>query len=182
MSTLIIHPKDQTTTFLEAIYQNLPGKMIVTGGITLEQTKLLVESNDRIIMLGHGSPAGLMAVGQFGHCCNLIVDHSFAGLLRMKKGNIFIWCFAGAFVRMHNLSGFYSGMFISEIEEALYCGLPFVTREMVEESNHNFGHILSENLSNDSSIIYRNVRNQYGILARKNPIAQYNLERLNFNN
>lgn len=182
MSTLVIHPKDHTTTFLETIYRTLPDKHVVTGGISMEDTKKLIENYDRIIMLGHGSPSGLLSVGQFGNCSPLIIDHSFADTLRMKTGNIYIWCYAGEFVRKHHLKGFYSGMFISEMEEALYCGLPFVTKEMIEESNHGFGHILAENLCHEASIIYRNVRKNYGRLARKNPVASYNWTRLNFAN
>ena len=182
MSTLIIHPEDFSTTFLETVYQNLMDKTLVTGGVSKEQLKKLVEKNERIIMLGHGSPSGLFAVGQFGFYSDLIIDHTFVPLLRKSKSNIFIWCYADAFVNLYNLKGFYSGMFISEVEEANYCGLPFISQEMVDESNYAFGNILSDNLCQDANIIYHNVRTKYGVLAKKNPVALYNWERLNFKN
>jgi hypothetical protein len=36
---------------------------------------------------------------------------------------VFIWCNADQFMKRHQLRGFYSGMFISEVQEALMYGI-----------------------------------------------------------
>ena len=67
MKTLIIHPKDSTTTFLKHIYAPILDKTIVTVGIDKSELRELIYNHDRVIMLGHGSPWGLMSVGQFNY-------------------------------------------------------------------------------------------------------------------
>ena len=65
MKTLIVHPKDDSTFFLDIVYKNIPNKTIITGGITKTELKELIKSHDRVMMMGHGSPGGLFSVGQF---------------------------------------------------------------------------------------------------------------------
>ncbi len=120
MSILIIHPKDQTTEFLKPIYDPIPNKTIITGGVTKTELRKLIETHDRIIMLGHGTPFGLMSVGQFPYTHSYIIDETMATLLSQKKDNIYIWCNADRFVKRNQLSGFSSGMFISELIEDIY--------------------------------------------------------------
>lgn len=76
MSILIIHPKDTTTKFLKPIYAPLINKTIVTGGLNKSELRKLIETHDRVIILGHGTPNGLLAVGQFPNSGNYIVDYS----------------------------------------------------------------------------------------------------------
>ena len=68
MKTLIIHPADESTTFLDIVYKNIPDKTVVTGGISKMDVMKLIESHDRVMMMGHGSPGGLFNVGQFTEC------------------------------------------------------------------------------------------------------------------
>ena len=65
MKTLIVHPKDNSTTFLDVIYKDIPDQTLITGGITKTELKELIKSHDRVMMMGHGSPNGLFSVGQF---------------------------------------------------------------------------------------------------------------------
>lgn len=65
MKNLIIHPEDPTTSFLSQIYSPLKNKTIVKGGITKSELRELIESHDRVLMLGHGSPYGLLSQAQF---------------------------------------------------------------------------------------------------------------------
>jgi hypothetical protein len=76
MSVLIIHTKDSTTDFLKPIYAPIPSKTIVYGGVTKTELKELIPNNDRVIMLGHGTPWGLLSVGQFPSVGNYIDDYS----------------------------------------------------------------------------------------------------------
>jgi len=175
---LIIHPSDKSTSFLDIIYKDLPNKTVVTGGIDKMKLINLIEEHDRIMMMGHGTPYGLMSIGQFGLNTPYIIDYEVVPYLKDKKDSVFIWCNADKFVNFFDLKGFYSGMFISEVEEAAYCGLPGTSQEIVDESNYGFCEMISKYIKYDSHDIHKNIKNEYGILAENNPVALYNHKRL----
>jgi hypothetical protein len=180
MKTLIIHPQDNSTTFLEVVYANIENKTVITGGVSKAELIQLIEEHDRIMMMGHGSPWGLFAVGQFkgeGYS-GYIIEDSLVELLMTKKDNVYIWCNADQFVNRYGLTGFYSGMFISEVGEATYCGLPGMSQEVVDESNYGFVNIVSKYVNEQTENLYENVHKEYGILAEENPVAFYNYNRL----
>ena len=60
MKTLVIHPEDKSTDFLSPIYAPITNKTVIKGGIYKSELQGLIESHDRIIMLGHGAPYGLL--------------------------------------------------------------------------------------------------------------------------
>jgi hypothetical protein len=180
---LIIHPEDDSTTFLDIVYRNIPNKTVVTGGLKKSEVVDLIKSHDRIMMMGHGSPGGLFGVGQFiddrfNRMCNYIIDESMVPHLKEKEDSVFIWCNADQFVEHYGLKGFYSGMFISEVGEAIYCGLPGTEQDVVDESNFGFVNILSEHINEDTESIYYKVKHRYGLIAEENPVALYNHKRL----
>lgn len=178
-STLIIHPKDRTTSFLDIIYKDISDKTVITGGVSKDELKALVDSHDRIMMMGHGSPHGLFGVGQFNDTRGgYIIDESFVWLLENKPECVFIWCNADQFVRRYELKGFYSGMFISEVEEADYCGIPGTDQELIDESNYGFCNIISKYINESKDVIHENVVKEYGEIAQQNPVAFYNNLRL----
>jgi hypothetical protein len=129
-------------------------------------------------MLGHGSPEGLFSVGQFKTNNSLIIDTSIVSLLSEKEENIYIWCHANKFVERYNLKGFYTGMFISEFLEVVYCQLPLVEDDIIDESNNAFSSIVSKYINKSKSVIYKKVLEEYQIIANKNLVAAYNIERL----
>lgn len=178
MKTLIIHPKDSSTSFLDIVYNPIPNKTVITGGVSKRQLYRLIEKHDRIMMMGHGSPFGLFSVGQFKSVYLYIIDHTFVPLLKTKKDNVFIWCNADRFVEQYQLNGFYSGMFISEVGEAFYCGLPGTTQDIVDESNFGFCEILSKHINENTEVIHEKVKNEYNLIAESNPVALYNVKRL----
>lgn len=182
MKTLIIHPADDSTTFLDIVYKNIPDKTVVTGGISKMEVMKLIESHDRVMMMGHGSPGGLFNVGQFTDCGSkyggYIIDQSVVPLLKEKDNSVFIWCNADRFVETFKLQGFYSGMFISEVGEALYCGLPNTEQDQVDESNYGFVNIIAKYINEDKNVIHENVKSEYGLIAEENPVALYNNNRL----
>ena len=181
MKTLIIHPEDESTFFLDIVYKNIPNQTLITGGINKSELMTLMREHDRIMMMGHGSPAGLFHVGQFiinGKDNGYIIDQSMVPILKEKDNNVFIWCNADKFVDGFKLEGFYSGMFISEVGEAYYCGLPGTEQDQVDESNYAFVNIIAKYINEDKNIIYENVKKEYGVLAEENPIALYNNNRL----
>lgn len=176
MKTLVIHPFDRSTHFLREIYEDIPHKTVITGGYTIAEIENLILAHNRIIMLGHGSPNGLFSVGQFGGSNGYIVDFKTAELLRDKQ-NIYIWCHANQFVEKHNLKGFCSGMFVSEVGEALVYGLKGDKR-LIEESNNTFAFMLGSVINKPMNEAYEQLKSEYGWLAGRNEIAKYNHERL----
>ena len=177
MTNLVIHPTDASTDFLKPIYANITDATIMNGGVSKDQVAKAINEHDRIIMLGHGSPYGLFSIGQFHGNNGYVIDESMVPLLYDKEC-ISIWCNADQFMNRHQLYGFYSGMFISEVGEAMYCGLPGMEQETVTASNDYFAELLGEVINEPLSIIYEHVMDNYGLLTEDNPVALYNHNRL----
>lgn len=194
MNTLIVHPKDSSTTFLDIVYKDIPNKTLIQGGVSKEELMDLIESHDRVMMMGHGSPGGLFAVGQFkgneSRYSGYIIDAEMVPLLSEKDNSVFIWCNADKFVDYHGLRGFYSGMFISEVGEAMYCSRDFnldkilaiklatATQSEVDESNYGFVNIISKYINESTDSIHEKVKKEYGLIAENNAVAHYNNLRL----
>jgi len=181
MKNLIIHPKDDTTDFLCGIYSKLRDKTLITGDISEKKLIAQIRTHERVLMLGHGSPAGLISKCSIKDPYGYVVDDSTVKYLQNKKSNIFIWCNADQFVRRHGLKGFYTGMFISEVLEADMFELPCVTEETIAESNYSFSAIFSKYLAEAPDKLYHHVLADYGVLAETNTVAAYNLQRLYYN-
>jgi hypothetical protein len=178
MKTLIIHPEDESTFFLDIVYKPIENKTVVTGGVSKSELMTLIKEHDRVMMMGHGSPGGLFSINKFDNCGAYIIDQQMVPLLKEKKDNVFIWCNADKFVEVFGLEGFYSGMFISEVGEAYYCGLPGTEQDQVDESNYGFVNIIAKYINEDKNVIHENVKKEYGLIAEENPIALYNNNRL----
>ena len=179
MKTLVIHPEDRSTDFLKPIYEHVSDATIIHGGVSKTQIKQLITEHDRIMMMGHGSPSGLFSCAKFGDndYSGFIIDHTMVEELSSKEC-IFIWCNADQFVTKHNLKGLYSGMFISEVGEATYCGLPGTPQSVVDTSNDSFARWMGENVNMALNEIYHNTMDNYEVLAMDNPVADYNAQRL----
>jgi len=173
MRTLVIHPHDQSTHFLKPIYESIPNKTVITGGWSIDEVRTLISMHDRIIMMGHGSPKGLFGIN-FNR--SYVIDEDTVDLLEHKKC-IFIWCHADQFVKQHGLKGFHSGMFVSEVGEALIYKLKG-DKQLVNESNNTFAFMLGSVINESLPEIYKQVKKDYGWLAERNEIAKYNHERL----
>jgi len=106
MRYLIIHPKDQTTDFLKPIYTSFSNKTVISGGISKVKLRELIKNHDRVIMLDHGTPHGLLSVNQLADAGPYIIDSSFSDLLSEKSENIFIWCHADQFIKQNELNDF----------------------------------------------------------------------------
>lgn len=171
---LIIHPRDSSTTFLNTIYKDIENKTVITGGINKNELNELIKSHDRVMMMGHGSPVGLFSVGNFQTNNGYIIDGSSVSVLNEKEDNVFIWCYANMFTMKHRLKGFYTGMFISETSEAFACGVYNATQHDVNLSNDRFCEIMKKNVNENTDMLYENVLNEYGELAKTNNVADYN--------
>lgn len=188
MKTLIIHPADKSTDFLEVMYKNYLDNgdttLISFSRMTKNMLHQTISEHDRIIMCGHGTPKGLFSVSAFPKIKNgLIIDASSVPFLRGKE-NIFIWCNADKFVNEHQLNGFYTGMFISEVGEATYCGVRYkekiVSQDIVDKSNYGFVELMNKVFDKSLNEMYNYVKNEYGNMINENPVAEYNHRRLYF--
>ena len=177
MTTLIIHPDDRSTDFLRDIYSHVWDATVITKNISRERLHELIRSHDQIVMLGHGSPSGLFNVSSIGGRGGYTVGASEVPLLKDKQC-IFIWCHADQYVRKHGLRGLSSGMFISEVGEARYCGVSGNQNE-VDHSNEVFACALGFELAMEKPYdkVLEHVSQMYRRLVPENQVAQYNLER-----
>lgn len=116
---LIIHPSDPTTDFLRTIYEGREDVRLLTGRESRKDLGSILfhlRPGERVMLLGHGSPAGLFRLEEDGEY-RLYVGHSMVYALR-KHPVIGIWCHADLFARKEHLHGLFSGMIVSEMSEA----------------------------------------------------------------
>lgn len=166
MKTLVIHPKDTTTDFLSVIYSDMDCN-VINNNISKSKLKTTILEHDRIIMLGHGDERGLYGYG------NYVIDSNFVYLLREKEC-VSIWCNADVFFKKYNLRGFYTGMIISEMEEAfLYCFYQIRYTEILK-SNTLFANSIK--LSINESGFLDKVKEKY--IDNNNPIIDFNKQRI----
>lgn len=123
----------------------------------------IIEQHDRIIMLGHGTPDGLLGFGTY------VVDMYHSEYLR-RKICVCIWCHAIDFAVKHDLKGFATGMFISEPREASYYNV-IAQQEEIEASNRFFAQTMRE-------VIDDPIRVKDLYVSNSNPIVKYNSQRM----
>jgi hypothetical protein len=170
MKTLVIHPKDSTTDFLSVIYSDKKDWTVVTTFTGKSKLVEQIKSHDRIIMLGHGTEYGLL--GGMG----FVINPSLVYLLK-EKDCVCIWCNADVFVEKYNLKGFYTGMIISEFEEALlYCVSCYYNQ--ISESNILFADSVKKSITSDNML--QEMVDTYK--SDENPVIQFNCANMYFKN
>jgi len=165
MKTLVIHPKDISTDFLCEIYKDTDWT-VLRSNLPKKQLKKEILCHDRVIMLGHGCDDGLIG---YDH---LIIDSKYVYLLR-EKTCVCIWCNADKFVEKYKLSGFFTGMIISESQEAYMYALMH-TYSHITESNKSFATAVRHSLNSEN--IVESIRDEY--LPINNPIIYFNRNNL----
>jgi len=143
MKTLVIHPKDLTTDFLSEIYSDKDWK-VINKNVSTKYLKQQIKNHDRIIMLGHGTEQGLIGFYRF------VIDSKLVYLLR-EKFCICIWCNANIFVEKYGLKGFYSGMIISEYEEAMLYSIS-TNIQWINESNKDFALAIKNSIDDENML------------------------------
>lgn len=167
MKTLVIHPYDKSTLFLCRIYSDL-GCTVIDKEYSDAYMKNAIERHERIILLGHGSPSGL-----FIHL-RTFIDSQFVYLLRQKQ-LVGIWCNADKFAEKYNLSGFFTGMFISDYEEAISEGVK-ATAEEIKYSNDFFAGIAGKYINCEPAEMLQNIQQEYNL--PDNVVIEFNRNRL----
>ena len=176
MKTLVIHPKDSSTDFLSVIYADKKDWTIINDlDVSSKILKEQIKSHDRIVMLGHGTEQGLIAMKN-RYDFRYIISSSWVFLLREKEC-VCIWCNADVFVKKYELKGFYTGMIISESDEAnLYC-IPS-KYEDIQQSNTLFADSVSKSI--DSTDMLTEMVSSYN--GEGNPIIAFNKDNLYHSN
>lgn len=172
MKTLVIHPKDSTTDMLCRIYKDTDW-VIINTNVSKNHLKEQIKIHDRIIMLGHGTPQGLIMSGYN----KLIINSDYVYLLR-EKHLIAVWCNCDVFFNKYDLKGFYTGMIISESGEAVYEGLYNFSDDDVHESNELLSDLMKEciNMKPEEMVKYMNEK----YISENNKIIHYNQKNIYF--
>ena len=171
MKTLVIHPKDLTTDFLLSVYEGKDWTVISDPYVSSSVLKEAIEAHDRIVMLGHGAEFGLIALTS-EHNYRTVIGSSLVYLLR-EKDCVCIWCHADKFVTKYELKGFYSGMIISEVKEALMYNVE-CKAEDVRESNLLFARTIKESICEADMLgVAKSI-----YVGDHNPIINYNKSNL----
>lgn len=176
MKTLVIHPYDITTNFLKDIYAGKDWTVINDTQTSKKTIKQAIKEHDRIVMLGHGTPHGLVSIYRhdgygFDHH-RFMIDSSLVYLLREKE-IVAIWCNADQFVEKYGLKGFYTGMIISEDIEANMESV-IASHEEVDDSNVLFTEAVTKSI--DAKDMLSSMITEY--THPTNPIIGFNMERL----
>ena len=130
---LVIHPEDSSTDMLQAVYFDKGYDVIRDPSISNDELVEQIRSHDKIIMLGHGTPDGLVAFDRKNYEIRYIINDSHAELLRSKE-TYSMWCYSDMYFRRNGMKGFHSGMIISEMMEARAFGIEGYTDEDVAKT------------------------------------------------
>ena len=136
---LVIHPKEKTTAMLSALYDGLEAQVVADYRTTKEMGRLWhhVSTQERIMLLGHGSDKGLFfrKNDSKDEYDKVIVSHAHAHHLRKHGGNIVaVWCNADQFARAEGWHGLFTGMIVSELNEALLYQVETTQEELDREN------------------------------------------------
>ena len=116
----IIHANDPTTEVLSLLYNSKEyNYMRIDETSTNADVQNIIRADDLVIMLGHGNQYGLFSKpNKNGKYDRFLITDRHVQFLR-NKTCIGIWCHADQFAEKYGLHGLFSGMIISELQEAL---------------------------------------------------------------
>ena len=131
---LVIHPTDPTTSFLSILYEGMEDIRVLHG--TESRNKLNdilyhLRPGETIMLLGHGSDAGLFRLEKGLY--TLYVGRSMAYCLR-RHPVIGVFCHSRHFAEPLRLHGLFTGMVISELEEANMYDIQTTEAELEREN------------------------------------------------
>lgn len=134
----VIHATDPTTQVLSLLYQEREDvKLHLTERNTSSDVQRAIRGNEAIMMLGHGNEYGLFSKpDKNGDYRRFLITDKHVQFLR-DKTCIGIWCYANKFAEKYKLHGLFSGMIISELQEAIDLGVP-ATKEEIDMEMEKF--------------------------------------------
>ncbi len=134
----IIHANDPTTKVLSLLYEQREDiTALVTEMSTNGAVQRAIREDDIIMMLGHGNEYGLFSRPEKnGNYKRFMITDRHVQFLRSKTC-IGIWCHANLFAERYGLHGLFSGMIISELQEAIDYNID-VTKEVIDREMEKF--------------------------------------------
>lgn len=134
----VIHATDPTTQVLSLLYQQREDmRMLITERNTSSDVQRAIRADDVVMMLGHGNEYGLFSKpDKNGDYRRFLITDRHVQFLR-DKSCIGIWCYANKFAEKYKLHGLFSGMIISELQEAIDLGIP-ATKEEIDKEMEKF--------------------------------------------
>lgn len=145
---IIIHANDPSTQFLSLLYETRDDVSCrITESNTNSEVVRALRESGTIMMLGHGNPYGLFSKpNKKGQYERFLVSGRHVEFLRSKTC-IGIWCYANQFAERYGLHGLFSGMIISELQEAVDLNNSAV-KEEIDLENEKFALRLKECIEN----------------------------------
>ena len=175
---LVIHPNDPTTEFLKYIYKDKNYDIVDNDiySLPIFEMRIILKreimAHDKILIMGHGTPYGLLNPSPKRQSL-FIIDDSFAEELS-KKEVVSIWCFSDQYFKRNLIykNQFHSGMIISEVPEAFYTiGYSPLTKEQLLENMESFAKIVGECIEDTPEEMQKHILEKYNY---KDEITQFN--------
>ena len=140
----VIHANDPTTKVLSHLYEQ---RQDISARITEASTNgdipRALRGDDTIMMLGHGNQYGLFSKpDKNGEYKRFLITDCHVQFLR-EKTCVGIWCHANMFAERYGLHGLFSGMIISELQEAIDYDI-HATKEEIDTEMEKFVHRLND--------------------------------------
>lgn len=130
----VIHANDPTTRFLSLLYEvreDLTHHITELG--TNSDVVRAIRADRALMMLGHGNEYGLFSKpNKDGRYERFMITDRHVQFLRGRTC-IGIWCYANQFAERYGLHGLFSGMIISELQEAIDLGISATKEEINKE-------------------------------------------------
>lgn len=159
------------------VYDGLDCKLFYTP--TRRDRRAIMDAirNDEgpVILLGHGTPRGLLDPTFYDY----IIESRDVDLLRQRT-IIGIWCYASEFADKYGLHGFFTSMFVSNINEAIEHQVDYLaTEENIAEEFELFCCIINCFIRSELPMDEW-VENLQGMCNRELPFVRYNYEALSY--
>ena len=129
---IVVHPFDPSTRMLGEIYKGIEDVKFFDSWKQRDEILKAIAAapkDEPILLLGHGCPSGLLDL-RYG----IVLGDSDAELLKDRPNLVGIWCYASSYAYKHGLKGFFSGMFISELPEAIVNGVDASAQEIDDDA------------------------------------------------
>lgn len=143
IDAIIIDSRPDCQDF-QALYQNLGGTILINPS-NRRIHSLLRHSRNPLLISGHGSPDGLFSRDWNRYA----ISQRDVMMLRLRPV-IGVWCYAGNFADTYQLHGFFTSMFISNIDEANMHMMNDATPELIREQNILFSQRLNALMLSDT--------------------------------
>lgn len=134
----VIHATDPTTQVLSLLYQEREDvKLRLTEKCTSSDVQRAIRGDEVIMMLGYGNEYGLFSKpDKNGDYRRFMITDRHVQFLR-DKTCIGIWCYANKFAEKYKLHGLFSGMIISELQEAIDLDI-LATKDEIDREMEKF--------------------------------------------